>query len=54
MLHEERKGLRLMSRKKTPKKAGAEMRSKEDYLGSYTGVCAENEYERPVQDADDL
>ncbi len=42
-----------MKRKKTLKE-GAKMRSEEDWLGSYTGVCSENEYERPVQDADDL
>lgn len=33
---------------------GADMRSKEDSLGSYTGVNSENEYEKPEQDADDL
>lgn len=33
---------------------GADMRSKEDLLGSYTGVSAEDRYEIPVQDADDL
>ncbi len=43
-----------MSRKRSLKKSGAEMRSDEDTLGSYTGICSENEYERPVQDADDL
>lgn len=32
----------------------ANMRSEEDLLGSYTGVYAENEFEKPVQDADDL
>lgn len=37
-----------------PLKKGAKMRSDEDALGSYTGVCSGNEYERPVQDADDL
>ena len=42
-----------MKRKK-PLKKGAKMRSEEDSLGSYTGVCSENEYETPVQDADDL
>ncbi len=30
------------------------MRSREDTLGSYTGVCSTDEYEQPVQDADDL
>ena len=33
---------------------GADMRSEEDRLGSYTGVNSENEYEKPEQDADDL
>ena len=33
---------------------GAKMRSGGDSLGSYTGVCTDNEYETPVQDADDL
>ena len=28
--------------------------SKYDPLGSYTGNYSENEYEKPVQDADDL
>lgn len=35
-------------------KKGADMKSSEDTLGSYTGVCTDNEYEKPVQDADDL
>lgn len=35
-------------------KKGAKMRSEEDVLGSYTGTCLDNEYEKPVQDADDL
>lgn len=30
------------------------MRSQDDVFGSYTGVCSENEHERPIQDADDL
>lgn len=42
-----------MSRKKTLKK-GADMRSEEDPLGSYTGIYSEDEYEKPIQDADDL
>ena len=42
-----------MKRKKALQR-GAKMRSEEDSLGSYTGVCSENEYETPVQDADDL
>lgn len=33
---------------------GAKMRSFEDSLGSYTGVNSDNEYEKPIQDADDL
>lgn len=43
----------MRSRKGTLSK-GAKMRSEEDSLGSYTGVCSGNEYETPVQDADDL
>lgn len=31
---------------------GADMRSEEDSLGSYTGIAPEGE--RPLQDADDL
>ena len=31
---------------------GADMRSEEDTLGSYTGVCERGE--KPTQDADDL
>ncbi len=44
----------MARRKSSLKKRGAEMRSREDALGSYTGVCADNAYEKPVQDADDL
>lgn len=33
---------------------GADMRSEEDSLGSYTGVNSDNEFEKPEQDADDL
>ena len=40
--------------KAAPLKRGAKMRSKEDTLGSYTGICEGNDYEMPVQDADDL
>ena len=40
--------------KKKKLNRGAKMRSDEDSLGSYTGVCTDNEYETPVQDADDL
>ncbi len=43
-----------MGRKRTLGRKGASMRSDKDMLGSYTGVSAENEYEQPVQDADDL
>lgn len=42
-----------MSKKRTLGR-GADMRSDEDSLGSYTGVCSPNRDERPVQDADDL
>ena len=40
--------------KKRSLKNGSKMRSEEDLLGSYTGVYTEDEYEIPVQDADDL
>ncbi len=33
---------------------GADMRSKDDSLGSYTGVNTQNKFEKPEQDADDL
>lgn len=33
---------------------GADMTSKDDTLGSYTGVVSGDVYEKPVQDADDL
>ena len=42
-----------MKEKKSLKK-GADMKSEEDAFGGYTGVCADNIYEKPVQDADDL
>ncbi len=35
-------------------KKGAKMKSPEDSLGSYTGIDSDNEYEKPIQDADDL
>ncbi len=35
-------------------KKGAKMQSEDDYFGSYTGVCQDNEFEKPIQDADDL
>ena len=41
-----------MKRKKLDK--GADMRSTEDSLGSYTGVNSQDKYEKPEQDADDL
>ena len=43
-----------MNRKKKTLKKGADMHSEEDALGSYTGVCSEDKYEKPIQDADDL
>ena len=44
----------MRSGKKSSLKRGADMSSETDMLGSYTGVSAENEYEIPVQVADDL
>ncbi len=46
-----KKSCERLHREKTLKN-GADMHS-DDSLGSYTGV-PENEYEKPVQDADDL
>lgn len=43
-----------MSKEKKSLQKGADMRSDEDSLGSYTGICSEDIYEKPVQDADDL
>jgi len=43
-----RKKLQIKSRKT------AEMLSKFDVFGSYTGVELDDEFEKPVQDADDL
>ena len=43
-----RKKLQIKSRKT------AEMQSKFDVFGSYTGVELDDEFEKPVQDADDL
>ncbi len=40
--------------RKRPLQTGADMRSKEDVLGSYTGIDGEDPADRPVQDADDL
>ena len=42
-----------MRAKKRTLQKGAKMRSDEDTLGSYTGICDDG-YEKPVQDADDL
>lgn len=33
---------------------GADMRSGEDSLGSYTGVVTDDCHDKPIQDADDL
>ena len=41
-----------MRRKKL--ESGADMRSRDDSLGSYTGVKPQNKFEKPEQDADDL
>lgn len=43
-----------MEKRKKPLDQGADMRSEEDSLGSYTGISTEDVYEQPVQDADDL
>ncbi len=43
-----------MSGKKKALEKGAKMRSKEDSLGSYTGICTDGACEVPIQDADDL
>lgn len=44
----------MKENKKRSLSDGAEMKSDEDTLGSYTGVYSEDIYEKPVQDADDL
>ena len=41
-----------MRRRKTALRKGADMRSEEDVLGSYTGIGKNRE--DPTQDADDL
>lgn len=41
-------------KKKRALKKGAEMKSEEDSLGSYTGIQLKNDFEKPIQDADDL
>lgn len=46
--------LRRLRRADKTLRKGADMRSEEDSFGSYTGVCADDAYETPVQDADDL
>ncbi len=43
-----------MEKRKKPLDRGADMRSEEDSLGSYTGISTKDVYEQPVQDADDL
>lgn len=43
---------RTVNNKKKVKKT--DFKSQFDALGSYTGVSSDNEYEKPVQDADDL
>ena len=35
-------------------KKGADIKSENDGLGSYTGICTEDRYEIPGQDADNL
>lgn len=44
----------MRSGKKPTLKKGADMCSDEDMFGSYTGISAQDAYEKPVQDADDL
>ena len=44
----------MPSKKKKPLKDGADMLGKDDTLGSYTVICSDDQYETPVQDADDL
>ena len=41
-----------MAKKKS--KNTSDMTSPFDTLGSYTGIYEQNEYEKPVQDVDDL
>jgi hypothetical protein len=52
---------KIIKRVKRPAKARQPVRriaskftSSFDAQGSYTGVCADDKYEKPVQDADDL
>jgi hypothetical protein len=44
----------MQPKKKNALKKGADMLWHDDTLGSYTGVCSDDAYEKPVQDADDL
>lgn len=46
--------LHHFSKKPTPDGYEQENEIRSDVLGSYTGIPDENEYEIPVQDADDL
>lgn len=46
--------LQIMKRNPKPLKRGARMSSEEDSLGSYTGINTNDEFDMPVQDADDL
>ncbi len=41
------------AKKRGALRKGADMRSEDDVLGSYTGINSDP-YEKPVQDADDL
>ena len=43
-----------MKRNKKRLTKGADMEWDHDTLGSYTGVCSDDKYEKPIQDADDL
>lgn len=43
-----------MKRKKKRFEKGADMKWENDTLGSYTGVCTDDKFEKPIQDADDL
>ncbi|MBQ2717109.1 MAG: hypothetical protein IJF75_00745 [Clostridia bacterium] len=45
----------MFKKKKKNKKNNFEFKSDFDVLGSYTGnTSSDDEYERPIQDADDL
>ncbi len=43
-----------MNGEKKALEKGAKMRSREDSLGSYTGITVSDACEMPTQDADDL